>query len=243
MKLVGVSNPLGYNPIKDKLHYGPISLYTIYQDDKGTYYTKYIDVGGFPFLVQMCKELKDDTKRAMELDCYLNQKRSIGAEFPYKYRPIPNEWIYNPFPTEYAEEMLASYAALNEFENASVEAQSGNPTEDNRRAVIFPNKELYVGARGFIYQNAAHNLSVEGKSVEEIKGIIRWLVQNMFLEEAYSLIESIKASGKSLEEYKHPKNLIVSDGSDNFLDEKLNDIEALQFVRERTKPIHLRIFD
>lgn len=139
--------------------------------------------------------------------------------------------------------MLSSYATLKDFSTATIEELEDDTTEDFRRAVLFPNKELLVGSRKFIYQNASQNLSIEGKSVPEIKGIIRWLVHNMYLEEAKSLIESIKSSGNPLEEYKHSKTLIVQDGSDNFLDAELNDIKALQFVRERTKPMHLKIFD
>lgn len=243
MKLVGVTDPLGYSPLKDSIGNGPESLNLIYQDEQGTYYIKYVDVGGFPFLIEMLKKTRNPFRKRKELDCYLNQKSSIASEFPYQYGPIKNEWVYYSFTPETTIETLENYSAIKDFSCATVEEFSEDPAEDNRRAVLFPNKELYVGRREFLYQNAGHNLSIEGRSVPEIKAIIYWLVQNMFLEEAYSLIKSIKASGNSLREYQHPKYLFVSDGSKNFLDQELIDIKALQYVRKRTKPIQLRIFD
>ena len=58
MKLVGVTDPLGYNPLRDSVGNGPESLNLIYQDEEGTYYIKYVDVGGFPFLLEMLKKSK-----------------------------------------------------------------------------------------------------------------------------------------------------------------------------------------
>lgn len=240
MKIVGVFNPYGYNIQKTKLS-KPLNLYLIYQNDNEKYLIRFLDEGDLAILLSKFEHLKDEYSREKELERYLTEGISTQG-YPHKYKPIKNKFYFEPFELRANKDLQTSYTSLQDFpeEKTLIEIGTEKNSQNYIIGTIFPKRELYIGSREFIYQNNPNNLIIEGKTIEEIKGIIEWLIDNSYLDEAKDIIYRIKTSNSSLEKYKHPKNFIVFDGSNNFLDQQLNRIEALEFVKSRTKHLHLK---
>lgn len=245
MKLVGVFNPWGgcnpsENPTAQTTYFS--SQEVVYQDSDGTHYVKHLDEGDLPLLLSVIERVKDTKQREEELAKYLNE--GVNEDTNLRYKPIKNEFFYTPMPFAAEPDLRKCYASFKDFPgNVILEKEDESDLDHyNRAVVLFPQKKLIVGSHEFVYQKCLPSIQIEGKSAEEIKGIINWLVQNMYLEEAYELINRIKSSRTSLEEYRHPDHLFVTDGSTNFLDSSLYQIEDLYFVRARTKNLNLKIF-
>lgn len=101
---------------------------------------------------------------------------------------------------------------------------------------------MFIGKFQYIYEKIKPYLNIEGKTLQEIMATINWLIQNLYLEETFSIINDVKSNSTNLYECRHPKNLFITDGTTNFLDSSLNKIENLYFVKEHTKSLNLKIF-
>lgn len=244
MKIVGVFNNLGFNPLEDQNFSWPLNLSVIYKAEDGQHYIKYLDSGGISTLISKFESMRDVADRDAELGRCLNGGKSITG-FHNLYQPIKNKYYYQRFVFEKGESIPGCYCRLTDFpkDKVIIEPDYRADLETVNDAVLFPNKELYIGSGEFIYQKASYNLSIDNKGVNEIKGIICWLIQSMYLDEALFIINKIKLSGINLDEYKHTKNLMVFDGSDNFLDEQANRIEAMNYIKEKTKALNLHFFN
>ncbi len=245
MKLVGVFNSCGarkpyINPTAERVCF--VTQEVVYQDSDGTRYLKYLDQGDLPLLLSVLERIKDPKEREEELEKFLNG--GVNEDTNIRYKTIKNEFFYARIPLEEDPRLIDCYSSFEDYPGNIVLERDDDIDLDhyNRAVVLFPEKKLIVGSHEFVYQNSLPSIQIEGRSFEEIKGIIRWLLQNMYLEEAYELIMRVKSSGANLEEYRHPDHLIVSDGSTNFLDSRLRQIEDLCFVRDNSKQLSLKIF-
>lgn len=243
MKIVGLFNDAGFNPLKDWDYSGLLDLRVVYQDEYGKTYVKYLDSGDIYLLLLKYERITDIKEREEELKCCLNSCKSKNS-FGHVYRPIKNKYYYHEIDIKNKRNSSDSYIDLSEFPKNTVRLEPNYCTSLNvhNTALLFPNKELYVGKRDYIYTEANQNFSIENKEVIEIEDIIGWLVENMFLDEATELIYKIKASNQNLDKYKFAKNVIAPNGVDNFLDSQLNRIESIKYVRDNTKILGLHYF-
>jgi hypothetical protein len=241
MKIVGVFNRFGYNVLKDRDFESPwpTELSVIYQSDDEKYYIEFLYSGDILVLLTKFQHIKDNLNRELELQAFIKGKESITG-YP-NYGALVNKFAYEQISLANS---LGSYSPLSDFKEGSVIMETNYKTdlESYNRAVMYPNKKLYIGSREFIFENSTNELSIENKSAEEIEGIIYTLIQLNYLEEAKEIINKLKLTSTNLDEYKHPKYLMVFDGSNNFLDEQMNRIEAMNFVKEKTKSMGLYVF-
>lgn len=241
MKLAGIFNPYGFNVLKEEIT-TPINLYLIYQNNEGKYFIEFLDQGDLALLLSKLETIKNKYLRKKEIEKYLTKDKSmIGCR--YRYKSIKNKYYFEPFSL--TKDELESFTSLQEFpkESLHLENESYENTQNYKIATIFPKKGLYIGSREFIYQNNLDYLKIEEKTNTEIKKILIWLIENFYLEEAKEIINRIKLSKISLDEYTHPDNLVIFDGSKNFLEQQTNTIKAIEFVQEQTKHLKLKIFE
>ena len=240
MKIIGVFNPCGLNPLNDVVLV-PADFNVVYQDDNGKLFIKYLDSGDFSIITLKLEQLKSSAEKIKEIELYLTEGISqIG--YPTKYKPIRNEFMIYPFTLDGTTKH--AYSSLEEFPTGKIMIDPNIQTSNEafNQAVIFPNQELYIGQFKYIYEQAKPYLNING-NITKFMGLINWLINNMYLEEAYELIMQMKSSGANLKEFNHPRKLFVLDGSTNFLDYSLNRIADLNLIKENTKSLKLKIFD
>lgn len=242
MKIQGIFNPYAFHPLKDMPFQGPINLDVVYKDEEGRYYIKYLDTGSFPLLMARLEKLNDKSEKEYEIDKFLNCRMDLSKYF-LNYAPIKNVFFYKQicFDTQFQE----FYCNLDDYPRSNIIIEPIDKIEQNdfNQAVQLPNRDLYIGDFNYISEKVLPLLNIEGKSSKEIKLIINWLIQNMYLEEASKIITELKRTLPNLDEYTHPKNLLTFDGSTNFLELEQNQIENLLLVKEQTKSLNLKIFN
>ncbi|MFA5696207.1 MAG: hypothetical protein WC917_01940 [Bacilli bacterium] len=258
LKIVGVFNPCGINPLEELIFSWPHALSVIYQSESGRYYIKYLDTRAIEKLISNFekiklfskgKELVEKVLTDAELKCFLNGKNSVISIINdcdlRPYSPIKNKYYYMPFDLDQKKSLRACYCDLKEFSNDKVfiEEKYRTDLKTFNNAVLFPNKDLYIGSGAFIYKKGNQHLSIENKSVEELIGIYLYLTEIMHLEEAYEIINKIKELGIDLTEYnKFLINYMYNDSGD-ILDQQLDHIKNLKNIKEKTKSLKLHYFD
>lgn len=240
MKIEGISgifNYAAFNPLKNDSK-GPQPLEVVYKNEIGKLYLQYLNSGDFPLLISRLNSMKDNKEKELEIEKYINEGKveAIG----YRYRPIKNKFFYSGIKID--ENFISSYASLKDYPQDKIEIDSFALTNPYNQAVQVENKKIFIGTFQYIFEKVKPYLNIKGKTSQEIMAIINWLIENLYLEEAFSIINNVKSNSTNLDEYRHPKNLFVTDGTTNFLDSSLNEIENLYFVKEHTKSLNLKIF-
>ena len=236
MKIVGVSNPCGFNFLR-KNSFGPKDLNVVYQDEAGEYYMKFLDSGDLILLLNKLDYLESRLDLDEELRRFLNGLEST-TEYPKKYLPIMNEYFYAKIG-DY--ELKHGYVNLADCpqDKLFIEPDYKTEGENFNQAVYLPNNDLYIGQYHYIYENVVQKLTVDGKSILEIEAIIRWLISNMYLDEAYNLIEQ----AKEMEKREFIGGDFVLNDIADFIEDCLEQIEKINFVKTRTRSINYKIFD
>lgn len=241
MKIEGISgifNYAAFNPLKNDSK-GPQPLEVVYKDENGKLYLQYLNSGDFSLLISILNSMKDNKEKELEIEKYINGGKV--EKINYRYRPIENKFFYEG-PIKVDENFLSSYVSLKDYPQDKIEIDPFALTNPYNQAVQVENKKVFIGTSQYIYEKVKPYLNIEGKTPQEIMATINWFIENLYLEEALSIINNVKSHSTNLDEYRHPKNLFVTDGTTNFLDSALNEIENLYFVKEHTKSLNLKIF-
>ncbi len=258
LKIVGVFNPCGVNPL-EKLNFDwPMALCTIYQSENGKYYIKHLDTGSIEKLIlnfnkikvfaknnELVEKVLTDAEIRRFKNCKTSVMSLINGHNLRPYLPEKNKYYYDPFDLDQKESIRACYCDLNEFSQDKVFIEENYKTDlkSYNNAVLFPNKDLYIGSGAFIYEKAKKNLSVENKSAEELIGIYNYLIEIMYLEEAREIVKELKKQGIDSVKYKDFLNQYIYNDSSDVLDQELAHIANLMDIKEKTKSLKLRYFD
>lgn len=238
MKMVGLLERVGFGGVSvlnnHNIYYDQraILLAPIYQNRDKLYF-QYLNCGDIYILLQNLQNINEVEKMDSEIKAFL-----CGGEthlnHPLHYRKLENKIYYDEVSPITIDPV--SYRLLSEFpqKNISIEKGYGFNSKSYIFAAIFPENNVFIGSRRFIYENNIDKFSIAGKNASEICGIISFLRELHYWDDVSWIIEKVEALEKKPDDYTF---------FEHFFNKEKHLIEKIRYVKEKTAHLNLLYFN